>query len=260
MGYWVIRLLSEDFIKNIKCLVNKLQNFQEHTSEEVKVLEDAVVKEKFFARGEDIIRQGESPKYVYLVMEGWVSRFRNNHAGKKQVLNYQLPGDFCNLHTTLANKIDHTISALVPSKIGFIPHHEIYNIYENHPHLAQSLNWTSLIDVSILQEWLVNLGLRSSEQRLAHLLCELLIRARAAGLTEDHLFELPLTQAQLGEAIGITQVHTNRVMQRLLKEGLITFKCKKFHIIDWKGMKECADFDGLYLHLERADPSLEKDI
>ncbi|WP_319928097.1 Crp/Fnr family transcriptional regulator [Vreelandella zhuhanensis] len=219
-----------------------------------------MVSEKFFARDEDIIRQGESPKHVYLVMEGWVSRFRNNHAGKKQVLNYQLPGDFCNLHTTLAKKMDHTISALVPSKIGFIPHHEIYNIYENHPHLAQSLNWTSLIDISILQEWLVNLGLRSSDQRLAHLLCELLIRARAAGLTDDHRFELPLTQAQLGEAIGITQVHTNRVMQRLLKEGLITFKNKKFHIDDWNGMKEYADFDALYLHLECADSSLEKDI
>lgn len=189
-----------------------------------------------------------------------MSRFRDNHEGKKQVLNYQLPGDFCNLHTTLAKKIDHTISALTPSKIGFIPYQEIYNIYEKHPHLARSLSWSSLIDISILQEWLVNLGLRSSEQRLAHLLCELLIRARAAGLTEDHLFELPLTQAQLGEAIGITQVHTNRVMQKLRKQELITFQNKKFHISDWEGMKEYADFDALYLHLERADPSLKKDM
>jgi hypothetical protein len=99
-----------------------------------------------------------------------------------------------------------------------------------------------------------------SHQRLAHLLCELLIRARAAGLTEDHWFHLPLTQTQLGEAMGITHVHTNRTMKRLRNDEMITFENKILDITDWPKMKAYADFDARYLHLDNADPSLINDL
>lgn len=177
-----------------------------------------------------------------------------------QILNYQIPGDFCNLHTNLTQKIEYTIGTLVPSVIAYIPHDRIEDIYREHVCLTRSFNWLAFNEISILQEWLINVGSRPSHQRLAHLLCELLIRARAAGLTVDHRFHLPLTQTQLGEAMGITHIHTNRVMKRLRAEGLLTFEDRILEITDWQGIKEYADFDPRYLHLDNAEPSLVNDL
>ncbi|SFU42414.1 cAMP-binding domain of CRP or a regulatory subunit of cAMP-dependent protein kinases [Halomonas korlensis] len=240
--------------------MTKLNNFQTHTSEDIKLLEGAVCEERAFGKDEDVIREDSTANHVYLVVKGWVSRYRTNRHGKVQTLNFQIPGDFCNLHTNLTQKIEYSIGTLVPSVIAYIPHDRIEGIYRNHIRLTRSFNWLAFNEISILQEWLINVGSRASHQRLAHLLCELLIRARAAGLTVDHCFHLPLTQAQLGEAMGITHIHTNRVMKRLRAEGLITFENRILDIKDWAGIKEYADFDPRYLQLDNAEPELIRDL
>lgn len=240
--------------------IHKLDNYQSHTPEEINILEKALSEPRRFGKGKDVIKQGDKPEQVYLLLDGWACRYKISPQGKLQVLTYLIPGDFCNIHITLANQIDYSIGVLAPSTFASLSHERIYDIYDNHPRLARSLNWSALIDISILQEWLVNLGSRPADQRLAHLLCELLIRSRAAGLTDDHHFRLPVTQTHLGEAMGITYVHTNRVMQKLRQERLITFANKQLKIANWRRMKEYADFDPMYLHLERAVPELEKDL
>ncbi|MBS9402980.1 Crp/Fnr family transcriptional regulator [Halomonas sp. TRM85114] len=240
--------------------MTKLNNFQAHTPEDIKLLESAVSDERSFGKGEDVIREGNRTHHVYLVVKGWACRYRTNSDGKIQILNYQIPGDFCNLHTTLTQKIEYSIATLVPSVIAYIPHGRIDDIYTHHSRLTRSFNWLALNEISILQEWLLNVGSRPSHQRLAHLLCEILIRARAAGLTEDHRLHLPLTQTQLGEAMGITQIHTNRVLKRLQAERLITFDDRMLTITDWQGIKEYADFDARYLHLDNAEASLVNDL
>lgn len=245
---------------SIKPLVTKLNNFQTHTLEDIQLLEDAVCEVRAFGRDEDVIREGNTTNHVYLVVKGWVSRYRTNTDGKVQTLNFQIPGDFCNLHTNLTQRIEYSIGTRVSSVIAYIPHEKIDDIYNHHSRLTRSFNWLAFNEISILQEWLINVGSRPSHQRLAHLLCELLIRIRAAGLTVDHHFHLPLTQTELGEAMGITQIHTNRVMKLLRAEGLITFEDRILDIKDWEGIKEYADFDTSYLHLNNADPSLIKDL
>ncbi|HSP59222.1 MAG TPA: Crp/Fnr family transcriptional regulator [Halomonas sp.] len=217
-------------------------------------------EERCFGKDEDVIREDQTTNHVYLVVKGWACRYRTNSLGKMQILNYQIPGDFCNLHTTLTQKIEYSIGTLVPSVIAYITHDKIDDIYEHHSRLTRSFNWLALNEISILQEWLINVGSRPAHQRLAHLLCELLIRTRAAGLTEDHRFCLPLTQAQLGESMGITHIHTNRVMKRLRAEGMITFQDRIVEVMDWQRLKEYADFDARYLHLDNAEPSLIRDL
>ncbi|TVP51241.1 MAG: Crp/Fnr family transcriptional regulator [Halomonas sp.] len=248
-------------IKNyIKPLMSKLNNFQAHTAEDIKLLENAVSNERSFGKDEDVIQEGDKSRHVYLVVKGWVSRYRLNMHGKVQTLNFHIPGDFCNLHTNLAHCIEYSIGTVAPSVIAYIPHERIEEISRENHRLARSFNWLAFNEFSILQEWLLNVGSRPSHQRLAHLICELLIRVRAAGLTEDHHFYLPLTQAQLSEAMGITVVHTNRVMMRLRAEGLITFEGRRVEVTDWPGLKKYADFKVRYLHLDNAEPNLIKDL
>lgn len=240
--------------------MSKLNNFQAHASEDIKLLEDVVSDERVFGKSKDVIQEGQRSQHLYLVLKGWVSRYRMNAHGKVQTLNFHIPGDFCNLHTNLAQGIEYSIGTLAPSVIAYIPHDRIEEISRQNPHLARTFNWLAFNEFSILQEWLFNVGSRPSPQRLAHLLCELLIRVRAAGLTDDHRFYLPLSQAQLSEAMGITVVHTNRVMAQLREEGLIIFEGRQVDVMDWPGLKKYADFEARYLHLDNAEPSLIKDL
>ncbi|MHB0776449.1 Crp/Fnr family transcriptional regulator [Halomonas sp. WWR20] len=241
--------------------IQKMDNFQKHTAEEIEILEDAVTGAVDVEKGVDILSERERPDDVQLLLKGWACRYSVTRQGKAQIMAYLLPGDLCDVHVTLLNRMmDHSIRTLTRAKVASMPRKKIEHIIDNHPRLARSLFWSALVDESILRMWLLNLGARPADKRLAHLFCELLVRSRAAGLTEDHSFYLPLTQAELGEAMGITIVHTNRVIQKLRSEGLVTIKQKHLTINGWETLKSFSEFESTYLHLERADPSLARDL
>ncbi|GAB2794566.1 Crp/Fnr family transcriptional regulator [Halomonas shantousis] len=241
--------------------IQKLNNFQEHSADEIAILEDAVSGVVDVDKGIDILNERQRPGDVQLLIDGWACRYSVTRQGKGQIMAYLLPGDLCDVHVTLLNRMmDHSIRTLSRAKVASIPRRKMEDIIDNHPRLARSLFWSTLVDESILRMWLLNLGARPANRRLAHLFCELLVRSRAAGLTANHSFYLPLTQAELGEAMGITIVHTNRVMQKLRSEGLITFRQKHLQINDWEAFKSFSEFESTYLHLERADPSLARDL
>lgn len=245
--------MLENFIK-------KLENFQSFTTEEINVLESFTTPVRTLKKYEDLIQQEAKPYEVNILLEGWATRYKITEAGKFQALAFLIPGDTCDVHITLVERMDHSICAVMPSKFTSIPQHRIEEMYENYPRLARALFWSMLVDESTLREWILNLAGRKADQRMAHLFCELLVRSRAAGLTDDHGFVLPLTQQQVGEAMGITPVHTSRVLNRLRAEGLISWERKFLKILDWKRMKDFSGFDATYLHLDKAHPSLAQDL
>ncbi|MER8633016.1 helix-turn-helix domain-containing protein [Mesorhizobium opportunistum] len=114
--------------------------------------------------------------------------------------------------------------------------------------------WRStLVDAAIYREWVTNVGRRDAYTRMAHILCELIVRLRAVGRIEDHAARLPITQAALGDALGLSAVHVNRVLQELRRDGLISTVGSRFHATDWSGLGRAGDFDGTYLHQRAAD-------
>ncbi|RUR31835.1 Crp/Fnr family transcriptional regulator [Vreelandella nanhaiensis] len=215
---------------------------------------------RFLNKSEDLIQEADKPYEVNILLEGWATRYKITEAGKFQTLAFLIPGDACDVHITLIERMDHSICAIIPSKFTSIPQHRIEEMYVDHPRLARALFWSMLVDESTLREWILNIAGRQADQRMAHLFCELLIRSRAAGLTSSHGFILPLTQQQVGEAMGITPVHTSRVLTRLRTEGLISWESKFLQIHDWKRVKDFCGFDATYLHLDRAHPSLAQDL
>ncbi|MGP9632755.1 Crp/Fnr family transcriptional regulator [Halomonas sp. AOP43-A1-21] len=241
-------------------LIKKLENFQLCTSEEVKALESYITPVRILKKSEDLIQESDKPYEVNILLEGWASRYKITDAGKYQALSFLIPGDACDVHITLIDRMDHSICAVIPSKFTSIPQHKIEEMYALQPRLARAFFWSMLVDESTLREWIVNIASRQADQRMGHLFCELLIRSRAAGLTTDHGFVMPLTQQQVGEAMGITPVHTNRVISKLRQEGLISWENKFLKINDWEKMKKFSDFDANYLHLDKADPSLANEV
>ncbi|RCV87953.1 Crp/Fnr family transcriptional regulator [Vreelandella rituensis] len=201
-------------------------------------------------KGEVIINEGERPKYVYLIEKGWACRYKLLENGDNHIMAYLIPGDLCDVHIAILDEMDHSLRALTPVTLRKFPADEMRNIMENHHRLARALFWSTLVDEAVLREWLVNMGTRPAESRLAHLFCEMLIRSHIAGCAKDNSFEFPLSQAELGETIGLTSVHTNRVLQKLRQEGLVSLEKKRLTILDWERLKEFSQFDSIYLHCQ----------
>ena len=200
----------------------------------------------------DLIHEGDNPSDVFLIVEGFACRYKITEDGKRQIMAYLIPGDFCDLHVFVLKAMDHSIGTLSPSKVVRIPAADILSLLEV-PSLARGLMCCSLVDSAVLREWLVNLGQRAGEERLAHLFCELLLRMRAVGLTPSgDGYMLPITQNELADTMGMTGVHMNRVLQSLRRQTLIALSQKAIVIPDVDRLNAFAGFNPNYLHLEGA--------
>ena len=233
-------------------LIHRLSQFMVLTNEEKQTLQGAVRKRVTIRKGKDIISEGQRPDEMYLIEEGWACRYKLLEDGEHHIMAYLIPGDLCDLHTTILDQMDHSIRAITPLKAAIYSADEISHLMAHSVRLTRALIWSTMVDEAILREWLVNAGSRAADKRLAHLFCELLLRSRAAGLTQDNSFEFPITQAELGESMGLTEVHINRVLQRLRGEGLISIENKRMAILDWVRLKAFAQFNPNYLHCQIA--------
>jgi len=146
--------------------------------------------------------------------------------------------------------MDHSLGTLARSKLAFLSHETVRDLTRCCPRIADAFWRETLIDAGIFREWMVGLGRREAYARVAHLLCELYVRLKAVGLANGHAYELPLTQAELGDAFGLSTVHVNRTLQDLRGEGLITLGSRSVTVKDWERLRAAGEFDPTYLHLK----------
>lgn len=197
----------------------------------------------------DVIRVTENPEFVHLMIEGWACRYSIVDDGQRQITAFLVPGDFCDAHIIMLGQMDHSIGTLGQARVAFISKELMAEVAER-PCLTRALRWASLVDEGVLRAWLVNMGRRNAADRVAHLVCELHARLLSVGMGGNNTFEMPLTQADLGDALGLSPVHINRVLRRLRERGLMTFSNRTIIIQDVEALKHEAGFDPRYLHLE----------
>ena len=199
-----------------------------------------------------IIGEGDRPGDVHLVMQGYACRSKVLPDGSRQIMALLLPGDFCDLHVAILGEMDHDIVTLTPCQVVDIPRREVLALSNRSSALTRALWWSTLTDEGTLREWLANIGRRSAEERLAHLFCELMVRLRAVGLADEVGYDLPLKQEELADALGLSVVHVNRVLQNLRREGLVVWQGARLEIPDFERLSVLASFDPNYLHLNAA--------
>jgi len=217
--------------------------------EEQRAIAAAADQRVGFAAGEDLVVEGSRPAHSMLVADGFTCRYRLLSTGERQLTAIHLPGDFVDLHSFLLKQMDHSVGALTDCTIITFPHERLVKVTERFPHLTRLLWLLTLLDGSIHREWLVGMGRLSAPQRTAHLFCELYTRLSALGLASNFQFNLPVTQAAVADAVGISAVHINRVLQEMRQTSLISWDGGLVRILDWNALAEAADFDDLYLHL-----------
>ncbi|MFD1881154.1 Crp/Fnr family transcriptional regulator [Paracoccus pacificus] len=196
---------------------------------------------------QDIIRQGDDPENVHLILEGIACRFKMMPDGGRSIMALLIPGDFCDLDVAILPVMDHSIGTLTACVMVDIPRKQIKELLEHHSRIARTLRWATLVDEAVLREWLVSMGQRRADKQMAHLFCELFTRFQAVGLAEPFL--LPLTQEQLADTLGITPVHAQRVLASLRSRNMIALEGRAITIIDLDRLMAFAEFNPDYLHL-----------
>jgi len=199
-------------------------------------------------RGQDIISEGEEPRTVNLLVEGWACRYKMMEDGRRQILAFFVPGDLADLHVYILNAIDHSISAITPVKYARLAPKEFEDISDAHPKLLRALWWESLVTDSIQREWLVSVGQRDALESVAHLACELFLRLKTVGMCAGNRCDFPLTQVDIADALGMTQPHVSRTISELNKTGVATLRRGMLEVTDLNKLKKLAVFNSNYLH------------
>lgn len=211
---------------------------------------------RHFAARRDIVCEGDRPKAIYAMLEGWACRYKTLPDGRRQLVAFFVPGDLCDLNIFILREMDHSVGAITSVKAAELHRETFEQLLEAHPRVTRALWWNDLVAVSIQREWTVNLGQRTARERIAHLLCELYYRLKIVGLTNSDGCDFPVTQHDLGDATGLTAVHVNRTIKELRTDGLISLQGKRLTILDLPGLRNAGLFTDNYLHLDRfgSDP------
>jgi CRP-like cAMP-binding protein len=228
-------------------LLLKLRRFDTVSAEEEKALRAAMAGTAKYRRGETIVRARMEQDSSKVLIDGFVYRYKDLKDGARQTLQIAVAGDFIDLHSLLLKQIDHDMACFTECTIGLFPHDRLRGLIEAHPHLGRLLWLTTLVDAAVHREWMVSLGRRSAFSRIAHIFCELQVRLTAAGSAEHGTYELPLTQGDLAEMLGLTSVHVNRMLRQMRERGLLTFRNSVVEIRDWDVLVRVAEFDPFYL-------------
>ena len=228
--------------------IDKLRRFVALNPDDVSSLATATATPKKVAARRDLIREGDRPGPVFVILEGWACRYKILPNGARQVLAFMMPGDCCDLHIGLLAEMDHSIQTITPALVATIDRFEMDMILDNRRAIAKAMYMSQLIDEGTMRAWITSMGRRTSIERVAHLMCELYLRARNIGLTEEAQFTLPLSQLLLADASGMTPVHLNRVLKELRLSGAMTLQRGNLLITDTVKLVQIAGFDENYLH------------
>jgi CRP-like cAMP-binding protein len=204
---------------------------------------------KSLAPGSYAVREGEPPTGCGVLVSGFAYRQKLTGDGGRQILSIHIPGEALDFQNIFLNVADHSVQMLTRGSLAVIPRADIQKIARSSAAIGHAILVNILVDASIFREWILNVGRRDAKSRLAHVLCELAVRLDAHGLGDDMGYHLPMTQAELADALGLTPVHLNRVIRSLEVDGLLIRSKRDIRFPDWERMRDIADFNDRYLHL-----------
>jgi CRP-like cAMP-binding protein len=203
--------------------IRKLNLFAPLSGSDTNLLEQLCSKPLSIKAREDLIREGEAPDVVHLILDGFACRYKVLPDGTRSIMAYLLPGDMADWHVFILGEMDHSVATLSPCRVVEIPRAAVLEITDKYPAITRALWWIALVDEAVLREWIVNVSRRSAMEAVAHLFCELLARLEAVGLRVENGFEFPVTQSELADTVELSAVHANRVIQELRARKLCRY-------------------------------------
>ena len=229
-------------------LVRKLEQWHLLDDKERTALVELPHATRELKANQYIVWEGDRPQHACLLLGGFAYRHKVAGNGKRQILSIHMKGDLLDLQNSLLGVADHNLQMITDGTIAVIPKQAVIDLGFRYPAIGMAMWYETLVEGSIVREWLLNVGRRDAFTAIAHLLCEFAMRAEAAELSNVSRYELPLTQEQLADALSLTSVHVNRTLMRLEDQGHIRRSRRMIEIDDWQSLAKVADFEPRYLH------------
>jgi CRP-like cAMP-binding protein len=227
-------------------LADRLTSLAEMSEDDLELLTRMPSTIGHFSSHDQVLRKRDQPSRCCLLLQGYLC-WQDDLDG--QITSIYVPGDIPDFHTNVDPRLTAHLTALGPSVVAFVPHAFFREISSLSPSLHRALQLLSVADVACLRNWIINLGSRDSLTRVAHLLCEIVVRLRAVGLAKDDRFPSPFTQSDLASACAISAVHANRIIQELRRKQVLSWQSRTIAINDWEALCRLACFEPGYLGL-----------
>jgi CRP-like cAMP-binding protein len=228
--------------------IRKLRHGASLTSVDEQILAELAHSVHQAEARRDLSFEGEAPRTLVLILEGWACRYKQLENGRRQIISVFIPGDLCEPFGVLPQFMESSIATLTPAVVARVPLDEIRKATQVSLRIEEALWWDLLTATALDRERVVSLGRRSASERLGHFFCELYFRLGAAGLVEQREYEMPITQADLADLLGLSVVHLNRSLQELRGAGLISLRGRRLRILNLERLKSACFFDEAYLH------------
>lgn len=225
------------------CWLRRVPSFREFSSNELSFVSSFKTGQLAVDTGATILVEGSHSAHLYTVLEGWGFRYKILPDGRRQILNYALPGDLLGLQGTLMGEMQHSVEALSAMQLCVFERERISGLYENHPSLAFDVTWIAAQEERMLDEHLLSIGRRTATERAAYLLAFLSHRAREAGLKNGAATTLPVTQQHVADTLGLSIVHTNKTLRKLADRGVIRWLERGCEVLDTDGLCQIADWE-----------------
>ena len=234
---------------DLDTLIRKLESTNQLSDEQRQAVQELPAKVRILQAGQDVLCDGGQPEQCCLILTGWMTRYKLLSNGRRQILSFHVPGDTPDLQSLHLSVMDHNLCSVGPSTVAFIPHESLRDLIVRFPTLAAALWRDTLIDAAIFRAWMTGIGRRSAHERIAHLFCEMFAKLQSVGLTDGDRVAWPITQTDIADALGLTPVHVNRVLQDLRARELITLSKRILTIVNRQELSDLGEFTPAYLNL-----------
>ncbi|MEI4262146.1 Crp/Fnr family transcriptional regulator [Roseovarius sp. D0-M9] len=228
-------------------MIRKLGTFVALSPAELRVLDGLHQRRRFFVAGRDLVHQGQSDQAAYILVSGWACSYKLLQDGQRQIVDFQIPGDFLGLRSVLLQISDHSVEPVTDIEVTEIQVKDLLGAFSKTPRLAAAVLWAASRDEAMVVEHLVGIGRRDAAERVAHFLLELEARLSLVGMGDKAGYDCPLSQYLLADALGLSAVHVNRVLRQLREAGMVTFRDGAVIFTDYDRLVEFASFEPTYL-------------
>jgi CRP-like cAMP-binding protein len=221
-----------------------MPSFRDFEPQELQFVSSFKTGELVAESGTTLLSEGSHSAHLYTLLSGWAFRYKTLPDGRRQILNYMLPGDLVGLQGSVIGEMQHSVEALSPLVLCVFQRDRLSELFRNHPGLGFDITWLAAQEERMLDDHLLSLGRRSAMERAAYLLAFLYHRGAAVGLTGSPTLYLPITQMHVADTLGLSIVHTNKTLRKLADRGLIRWLDRSCEVIDVDGLMALAKWDG----------------
>lgn len=232
-------------------LIKRIAHYADVDSRHFEGLINLPHKIEVHESGREIVSEGETVDFVFIIESGWAIRFDLLEDGRRQILNFMLPGDCFDMMSLTSAQSDHSVSAATNLTLRRLKASDFLSAIRQEPSLAAAFWWVAVQEESILREQIIRVGRRSAKERVGHLILELNRRVAATSGKLENFLYLPVPQSLLADMLGLSVVHISRTLTKLKAEKLISTTSDGVQILDRERLEKISNFDSRYLHLEK---------